>query len=283
MLHVVETILSCLLIFTIAFSCVVADETAYTVGSGDSVEVEVGGESTLSGVYKVSGEGTIVYPLLGELKVSGLSASGIASELRTRLAKDYLVDPQVVAYVKDYASQKVAVLGDISSPGFYVLKGDSSLLSLLSQAGLALATSGSDTTIIITRQGKSDADQGVYAPVVLKLEKLLTPWQEEEAVLLRGGERVFVKSGAGGKVIVSGKVKKPGVVALTEGLRVLEAINRAGGLADYGSSKGIRVVRESSEGSEVLNVDLDEVMDGDTAKDLELKDGDIIVVPRRWF
>jgi protein involved in polysaccharide export with SLBB domain len=78
-------------------------------------------------------------------------------------------------------------------------------------------------------------------------------------------------------------VKRPGVVALTDGLTAVEAINQAGGLAEFGSLKGIRVVRDSPNGSEVMTVDLTAVMDGDRSKDVDLQDGDIVVVPRRWF
>lgn len=266
--------------------CIAPRSTAagsYAVGAGDTIEVHVGGEADLSGDYKVSDEGTIVFPLLGAVPVTGKPVSDIAEAIRARLAQDYLVSPQVAAYVSVYGSKKIAVLGDVPTPGFYVLRADSSVLSLLSEAGLRLADG--DATIIITRNGgRADGgDEDVPPPVVVKLEKLLSPWLEENPVSLSGGERVFVRAGARGKVIVSGKVKRPGVIALSEGMTVMEAINKAGGLAEFASANRVRVVRESAAGSAVMDIDVSAIMNGERSKDVALQDGDIIVVPRRWF
>ena len=261
-----------------------AAASPYTLGSGDSIDVKVAGEAALSGAFKVSPEGTIVYPLLGSLSVTGRTITAVASLLRERLGKDYLVSPEVAVYVAEYGSKKVAILGDIPKSGWYVLKDDSTLLSLLSEAGLKLAEG--DAVIIITRAGDSGPEKRgreAMAPVTYKLERLLNPWQDQPPVELSDGDRIFVKSGSEGKVIMSGKVKTPGVIPLTDGMTAMEAINKAGGLADFGSLDGVRIVRDDPKGSEVIKLNLQAVMDGDRSKDLELKAGDIVVVPRRWF
>jgi protein involved in polysaccharide export with SLBB domain len=188
----------------------------------------------------------------------------------------------VVVYITEYASKKVAVLGEVPAPGFYVLKEKSTLLSLLSEAGLPL--SGSGATIILTRSPDVETLSGeVPAPTVLNLRELVSPWQDQEPVRIEAGDRIFVRFGSGGKVIVSGKVKSPGVLPMSDGLTAIEAINRAGGLAEFGSLKGVRVVREGKTGSEVLTLDLTAVLEGDRSQDVELADGDIVIVPRRWF
>lgn len=251
----------------------------YVVGPGDELQIVVGEEEDLSGDFQVSDEGSIVYPLLGAVKVAGLDVPAIAELIRKRLAADYLVSPQVAVYIKQYGSKKVSVLGDVPQPGFFTLKADSSVLSLLSEAGQKLG--GTDTTIIVTR-GAGGAGPA-SAPLVLKLEELLNPFHDQKPVQLRDRDRIFVKSGVGGKVIVSGKVKRPGVVALTEDMSVMEAINQAGGVADFGSLKGVRVVRETETGSEVIKVNLEAIIAGDGSQDVPVEDGDIVVVPRRWL
>lgn len=253
----------------------------YRVGPGDSLDIRVGGETELSGLFPVSPEGSIVYPLLGAVRVAGLDVPAIASLIRTRLDADFLVNPQVAVYVKEYNSQRIAVLGDVPSPGIFPLKADSTLLSVLAEAGLKLA--GGETTIIVTRSPEAAGAALAEAPLVLKLDEVLNPWQEQAGVRLRDRDRIFVKSGAAGKVIVSGKVNRPGVIPLTEGMSVMEAINKAGGVAEFGSLKGVRVVRENKEGSEVMTVNLEDVIAGDRSKDILVQAGDIVVVPRRWF
>jgi polysaccharide biosynthesis/export protein len=256
-----------------------SEGASYAVGSGDVLTVVVGEEDELSGEFQISDEGSIVYPLLGAVEVEGLDLPAIADLIRTRLAADYLVSPQVAVYVKEYGSKKVAVLGDVPKPGFFSLTADSSLLSLLSESGLKLA--GADTTVVVTRSSGNGAAAPV--PLVLKLDELLNPFHEQKPVRLGDRDRIFVKSGVGGRIIVSGKVKRPGVIALSEGMSVVEAINKAGGVADFGSLKGVRIVRESEEGSEVINVNVEAMIKGDASQDVPVRDGDIVVVPRRWF
>ncbi len=267
------------LLFALTLLGTASEAAPYVVGPGDQLQVVVGEESELSGEYQISDEGSIVYPLLGAVEVAGLDIPAIAELIRTRLAADYLVSPQVAVYVREYGSKKVAVLGDVPRPGFFSLTADSSLLSLLSESGLKLVSA--DTTVVITR----NAGNGAAAPVplVLKLDELLNPFHEQKPVQLGDRDRIFVKSGAGGRVIVSGKVKKPGVIALSDGMSVMEAINKAGGVADFGNLKGVRIVRESEEGSEVINVNIDAMIKGDASQDVPVRDGDIVVVPRRWF
>lgn len=273
----------CLVLLLLA-GAAAAGSDDYAVGRGDVLSVTVGDEDKLSGEFKVSDEGLIVYPLLGALRVSALTVTEIAKDIRDRLGADYIVSPQVAVYVKEYNSKKVAVLGDITTPGFFTLKQDSSLLAVLSEAGVPL--SNGDMTIMITHADSAPTngpDASPQLPTIVSMEKLLNPWQGEAAVMAQDGDRIFVRSGGRGKVIVSGKVKTSGVVPFSEGLTVLEAINKAGGLAEFANPKAIRVVRETATGSEVRDVDLSAVMQGDRSRDIALEDGDIIIVPRRWF
>ncbi|MFW6152023.1 MAG: polysaccharide biosynthesis/export family protein [Verrucomicrobiota bacterium] len=255
----------------------------YSVGPNDVLRIEVGGESDLSGTFTVSEEGSIVYPLLGTINLAGRDVDSIAGLVRTRLESDYLVSPQVAVYVEKYASKKIFVLGNVPSPGVYTLKNDSTLLSVLSAAGLKL--SNSDTTIIIKRASwaAEESREKKLLPLVLDLDTLLNPWQEARTIPLRDGDQVMVKAGTGGKVVVSGKVKEAGSVPFTDGITALEAINKAGGFAEFAATGKVRVIRQTPEGSEVMEADLSAVMSGDRSKDIELEKGDIVVVPRRWF
>jgi polysaccharide biosynthesis/export protein len=257
---------------------------AYQVGPEDILEVQVGDEPRLSGDFTVSDEGSIVYPLLGAVAVSGKDVTAVAELIRSRLAADYLVAPQVAVYVKTYRSKKVAVLGDVPTPGIFILMKDSSLLSILSEAGVRL--SDGDKTVIITRaagEAPGATNQEAELPVVVKLDKLQSPWHDEAPIVLTDGDRVYVKADSAGKIFISGKVKRPGTVPMTPGMTLMEAINQAGGIAEFGSLKGIRVIRESHEGAEVLEIDVSAVLEGDRGKDIAMQDGDIVVVPRRWF
>ena len=110
-----------------------ADE--YYLGAGDTLEVSVYGELDLSGSFPVSSSGELEYPLLGTLSVQGLTATDASELIRLRLSEGYLVDPSVTVWLESYQSQPVQVIGAVSDPGMYYLKGSTTVLQMLSEAG----------------------------------------------------------------------------------------------------------------------------------------------------
>src|SRR5947209_14370518 len=74
-----------------------------SLGPGDLFEVRVFGEQELTGQYRVSGDGTIDYPLLGRIRVAGLEPPDAAAMIRRGLIDHrYLRDPQVSILVREY-------------------------------------------------------------------------------------------------------------------------------------------------------------------------------------
>jgi protein involved in polysaccharide export with SLBB domain len=87
------------------------------VGVDDVFEVRVFGEQELSGIYRISAEGTIDFPLAGRLKVAGMRCEEIQETIVSKLKGGYLKDPQVSVMIKTWNSRKVTVLGQVQKPG----------------------------------------------------------------------------------------------------------------------------------------------------------------------
>ena len=87
------------------------------LGFDDVFEVRVFGEGELSGMYRVSAEGTIDFPLAGRIRVSGLRIDELQGELVRKLKAGYLKDPQVSVMIKSWNSRKISVLGQVQKPG----------------------------------------------------------------------------------------------------------------------------------------------------------------------
>ena len=84
---------------------------------------------------RVSGDGELVLPTVGTLRVDGMPEKELEAEIRRRLEK-YLVDPQFSLFVKEYRSRQVAVVGAVAKPGLYDLTSTKdTVLDVLSQAG----------------------------------------------------------------------------------------------------------------------------------------------------
>jgi protein involved in polysaccharide export with SLBB domain len=100
-----------------------ATSDPYHVGPGDQLQVSVyaGGEKQEDFTGAVSALGTITSPLLGEIKVAGLTTYEVERSLKDLLAKDYYKDPQVLVAVKEYGGQ-VFVMGAVKRPGAYGLQ-----------------------------------------------------------------------------------------------------------------------------------------------------------------
>src|SRR5438552_3935447 len=89
------------------------------LGAGDLFEVRVYGESELSARYLVSGDGTIDFPMIGTVRVGGLTPSQISALLAKRLKDGILRSPHVTIYVQEQSSKKIHVLGQVATPGTF--------------------------------------------------------------------------------------------------------------------------------------------------------------------
>ena len=114
----------------------------YSGGIGDSITVDAYQHSEVSGTFLVEENGSIIYPFLGTVPVSGMSTQNIGRLLEQLLEKDYYVDVQLQVEVKAYRSKPVTILGEVGKPGTYYLKGPSTLTMVLSEAGGLRASAG---------------------------------------------------------------------------------------------------------------------------------------------
>ncbi len=108
---------------------------AATLGPGDVLEVKVFREQELDGVYRVSAQGTVDFPLIGSLGVLGKRPDELGEELRKRLAAGFLVDPQVTVFVREMNSQKVHVLGQVNKAGTFPYDLGMSVIQAITNAG----------------------------------------------------------------------------------------------------------------------------------------------------
>ena len=126
-----------------------------TLGVGDTFDVRVYGEADLSGSYKVEGEGTINFPLIGTIKVVGLDAQQLAKALSEKLANGYLRNPQVSVLVKDQPSKKVTITGQVAKPGIYNFSPPMSIVDGITQAGgFSPLAAKNDTTVTRIENGQ---------------------------------------------------------------------------------------------------------------------------------
>jgi polysaccharide export outer membrane protein len=109
----------------------------YLLSPNDVVNIKVFQEDDLLTTTRVANDGTIVFPLLGTVRIGGQSIEQATAKIRDLLEQDYLVQPQVTITVTQFAKRRFSVLGEVNKPGTYELPEDKAmnLLQAISMAG----------------------------------------------------------------------------------------------------------------------------------------------------
>lgn len=107
----------------------------YRLGPSDELEIEVFQVEELSTTERVNARGYIHAPLVGNVKVAGLTAHEVEDLLAELYRQDYLQDPQIYVNIVHFASQRVTVIGSVRNPGVYPLTGPTTLLKAMAMAG----------------------------------------------------------------------------------------------------------------------------------------------------
>lgn len=134
-----------------------------TLGPGDVFEVRVFQQEKMSQIYSASSEGTISFPLIGEIEISGKTPAQVETEIRDRLADGYLKDPQVSVFVKEYKSKKISVFGQVRKPGTLGFTDGMTVIEAVSQAG-GFTPMARENAVTITR-GEGDEKKTYTVPV----------------------------------------------------------------------------------------------------------------------
>lgn len=271
----------------------------YVIGPGDILKLTVLGEESFNKTHTVSPVGLITLPLLGDLRVDGLTITQLDNKITELLAKDYLVDPQVTVELIKSRSRRVSIIGAVRQPGSYELTEGSRVLNTLLSAG---GPSSFNSELKILRlpqkeESKYDTDTVTVTPLIIDLRKLFIEGDVSQDITLQDGDVLIVSelgkkqeessdggSKQGGQIYVLGSVKSPGIYKYQEGDTVLDVILRAGGFSEYASRNGTKVVREVEGKTETFKVKMEDVMKkGDRGKNPPVYPEDMIIVPESFF
>lgn len=113
-----------------------AQRDRYGLHANDLVEIKVFQEDDLQSTLRISKEGTVNFPLIGVVRIGGQTSQDAARAIRERLARGYLVNPQVSVTVKEYSKRRFTVLGEVQKPGAYDMP-DRDSIGLLEAIGMA--------------------------------------------------------------------------------------------------------------------------------------------------
>lgn len=251
--------------------------------AGDLLDIAVYHEADLKLDVRIPESGAFSYPLIGSVQAAGLTPTLLEASIRERLAKDYLVNPQVSVTVREFAPRQVFILGGVAKPNGYALPPSEriTLLQLISVAG-GITDKAYKEYVQIVRSGPKGEREVVQISLV-EVEQAIAAGKGEADLELQPNDLVMIPSAAR-VVYVLGAVKEPGWFEIPADTRMTAsmAIARAGSYTKFAATGSIQVLRQKPDGSaEKLAVDLGDIVSGKLDADVVLKPGDVVWVPER--
>ena len=252
-----------------SISLIETNSSALALGPGDELEITVYGTPDLSGHTRVSASGNITIPLIGSVRVAGLTSSEAEATIEAELRKNNVLnDPHVSVYAKEYTNSGISVAGEVAKPGFYSALGPHRLLDVLQAAGGP--TDRAANKVVIAHRGQTDV-------TTLAISKNPAEMAASNIELQPGDTVVVPRAGI---VYVLGEVTHPGgyVLNSTGGVTVLQVVAVAGGATHLASAGKTRLLRRTGSGLQEQRIDLKKLLRGKTG-DVAVRDQDILFVP----
>ena len=131
------------------------DSRNLPLGSGDVVEMTVFGVPELTKQMRINTDGDMSAPILGLVHLAGLTSEEAERLLeRSYGERNYLKNPHISLFVKEFVTQGISILGEVARPGIYSLLGPRTLFNAISAAGGTTAEAG--RTVSITHRNAPD-------------------------------------------------------------------------------------------------------------------------------
>jgi polysaccharide export outer membrane protein len=271
----------------------------YPIGPGDVIEINVAGVEEIKNVsQRVTGDETVALPFVGVINTRGLTDKTLRSEISRRLETNYVRNPQVSLFVKEFRSRQVAVIGAVHKPGLYNLASSAdTVMSMISQAG-GMRTDAAEHILFIPAEPvePEKAKEIIDSLPVQLMSQNATPLILKNADPIainldsvnRSGNQRYLKMPAlpgdivmvpgGGEVLIQGWVAKPGAYKISSGLTILGAMAAAGGTSYPADTGSVELIRTNPQGHKSTFIaDLDAIKSG-AQPDVPLREGDLINV-----
>lgn len=246
-----------------------AYRAAIPIGPGDLVDLIVYHVPELILKVRVDANGSVSLPLIGDMRLAGLTVRDAQRRIADKLvALDLVKEPQVSLFIEEFATQGITVYGEVNTPGIYPLMGPHTLYDAISAAGGLTPKAGRAVTVL--HPGKPGAEK------VIDLPSDGSPLKAN--VMVSAGDTVIVSKT--GVVYVLGEVNKPGAFLLENNtsMSLLKALALAGSATKLASLKHVIVIRKTGDGAVQTEVRLDRIYRG-KASDMQLRAEDIVFVP----
>ena len=238
---------------------------------GDLLNVTVFDTPELSRDVRVSGDGTINLPLLGDILVANLNEAEASRRVNDAyLQGGFVLRPQTSILIREFASKGVSVLGEVVHPGIYPVQGPRTVIDVLALAGGLTITA--DTRITIQHGSIAKEQETVTIPFDNASKSLASDVQ------VFPGDRVLVPRAS--LVYVLGDVTRPGGFVMQDNgkITILQAVAQANGTTKTAGENRVVLLRRNADSYSTLTVALRDIYKG-RKPDIAMQPDDVLYVP----
>lgn len=214
----------------------------YRLGPGDAIRVQVYQNPDMTVEARVSESGSINYPLIGGVKLGGLSIGQAESRIATALrSSNILKSPQVNIVLLQVRGNQVSVLGQVSKPGRYPLETFNVRVSDMLAAAGGVTPTGDDVLVV------SGVREGKPFRKTIDIPALFAGTRSADDILLAAGDTLYVNKAP--TFYIYGEAQRPGPYRIERGMTVMQALAQGGGTTPRGSQDRLRLHRTKADGS----------------------------------
>lgn len=249
------------------------DPKNYTLGPGDEIRISVFQNPDLSLDTRVNENGSITYPLIGEVDVGGKPIAAAEKSIASALKSGgFVQQPQVNIMLTHIRGNQVSVLGEVNRPGRYPIETFNTHVSeMLANAGGIVSSlgpnGGGDDKIILVgyRNGERIRKE-------INVHDMFMEDGTSEDVTVAAGDILYVPPAP--LYYIYGETQKPGSFRIRNGMSVQQALAEAGGTTIRGTERGMKLYRKNENG---------EVVATNTKPTDLVQPGDVIYVTESLF
>jgi polysaccharide biosynthesis/export protein len=217
------------------------------LGPGDNIRIHVFQNPDLSLETRILETGRISYPLIGSVKLAGITIPEAEKTIGQALKSGgFIQQPQVTIALLQARRKQVSVLGAVARPGQYPLEASNTHLSdILAIAG-GISREGSDIIIVTgQRDGKSLRRE-------IDVNAIYLDGKTEGDIVLAGSDVIYVPRAP--VFYVYGEAQRAGSFRLERNMTVMQALVTAGGPSARGTERKLRLIRAGTDGKPKENV-----------------------------
>ena len=247
---------------------------------GDSVKIQLWGETIISGNYTIGPDGFISVPLIGDIPATRTVRQELANTVEEHL-QVYYDEPRLELSVADYTPRYAYVLGGVYQAGAVQVSPHDNLLTVIAKAG-GIRERRNNRGESLGIPSSIRVLRGKEQMAVVETESLLSGSDYRSNFAVVPEDVIYIPETDTKAVSVLGEVESPQLVGLSPGLDATEAIALCGGLTEDARSSEVRVLRDWwSEEPQVIVFNTNKLARNKAQGPILLEDQDIIFVPRK--